>query len=205
MSTFVLWKRRCRCAGRYVPLCVWCEGMETWNYSTSMVSCEYWPVLGRPHVLTCSPVILLHVEVSESLLIEFSPTLLSSFHFCPALLKAYEIYWLPCLGINDLWRFKKELSSQGLTKPQGLWWALNSSSAVSADSRAQKGKKNKLNRAWVCWEHCWESWEDQGGLGSKANGDRGTDRTGVEPLGTGPFSQSSLATATSPALEMTKL
>lgn len=91
------------------------------------------------------------------------------FFFGLALMKIHQIYWLLCLGINDLWR---GIISETY-KAQGLWWALNSSSAVSADSLAQKGKKNKLTRAWFCWEYCWESWAGQGVLGSKANGGRG--------------------------------
>lgn len=111
---------------------------------------------------------LLHVNFQtsyESVFI-YPPFL---FVFGLALMKTHQIYWLLCLGINDLWR---GIISE-IYKAQGLWWALNSSSAVSADSLAQKGKKNKLSRAWFCWEHCWESWEGQGGLGSKAHGGRG--------------------------------
>lgn len=45
----------------------------------------------------------------------------------------------------------------------------------------------------------------QGGLGSKPNGERGTEWRGAEPSGMGPFSEwQRLATATSPSAEMTK-
>lgn len=169
--------------------CVFGEGLEVLTLSTFIISSECWPLFGqnlcfnKPCHLP-SPMILLTCKSFKPLRRQFSSTLLPSFPFYLALIKTHQIYWLSCLGIPDLWRFNRGIILETY-KAHGLWWALNSSSAVSADILAQKGKKNKLDRAWFCWEHYWESWEGQGVLGSKTNREGGT-RT--EPLGTGPLS-----------------
>lgn len=55
----------------------------------------------------------------------------------------------------------KKLSSGKLVTAQSLWWALNSSWPVSADSGSQKGKTNKLR--WC--ESAGKPWESQGKMG----------------------------------------
>lgn len=55
------------------------------------------------------------------------------------------------LGVPPPPRLERAVFWEACTA-QSLWWALNSSWAVSADSRSQKGKTNKLSRVWVCWE-----------------------------------------------------
>lgn len=96
----------------------------------------------------------------------------------------------------------KELCSGNLIKPQGLWWTLNSSSAVSADSLSQKGKKNKLGRVWVCWEHFRKSWEGQGRIGKQSWQGKRDFETGA--FGHWAILQSLLAMASPSSMELTK-